>query len=241
MWDTSKDYRLLVANKSVELFTRALDGKTFKGHWQKRKALDEAEAIQRELQSLLYSYIEPQDLIQSPSLDIIEEKIKQIYDYLGGEGWNHKFRNLATKDEREKLDENIAKVKFFLDTFSGLRKRISLGPINDPVIGIDIFVGEIMSVGKHPKADKLMISNVNLGTQAITVITNDLDIKEGNKVGVSMLPPTAFQGITSEGMFIGAGEGILKDVKGELGKMPQGIPLESLNETRNHVENFIKG
>ena len=47
-------------------------------------------------------------------------------------------------------------------------------------------------------------------------------------------------GVTSEGMFLGAGKGVLKDVEGNLGEMPHGIPLESLNETRNLVEAFLK-
>lgn len=58
--------------------------------------------------------------------------------------------------------ENIAKVKFFLDTILGLKNRLALGPINDPIIGIDIKIGEVMSVTKHPNADSLMICNVNL-------------------------------------------------------------------------------
>ncbi len=57
---------------------------------------------------------------------------------------------------------------------------------------------------------------------------------------MALLPPEVFMGITSEGMFLGAGEGILKDVKGDLGKLPHGIPLEALNESRNLVENFLQ-
>jgi len=49
-----------------------------------------------------------------------------------------------------------------------------------------------------------------------------------------------FMGVTSEGMFLGAGDGVLKDVEGNLGDMPHGIPLNSLNETRNLVETFLK-
>jgi len=56
---------------------------------------------------------------------------------------------------------------------------------------------------------------------------------------VAMLPPAVFQGITSEGMFLGADEGILKDVKGELGDLPHGIPLKALNEARNFVDTFL--
>lgn len=241
MWDTSKDYRLLVAEKSIDLFLRAIEGKNFKGHWKKRPAMDTAKEMGRELQALAYSYMEPQDLLISPQIAEIKENTAKVQEFLGGEDWNKKFLDLANRDEKEKLEENIAKVRFFLNTFFGLEKRISLGPISDPIIGIDIIVGEIMSVSKHGKADNLVICNVNVGERAITVVTNDLEVKEGNHVAISMLPPSTFMGITSEGMFLGAGEGVLKDVQGELGQMPHGIPLEALNESRNLVETFLKG
>lgn len=240
MWDTSKDYRLLVAEKSIDLFVRTVDGKNFKGHWRKRQAIDTAKEIGRELQAVAYSYMEPEDLLKSPHIATIKEKTAKIEEFLGGPDWNKKFMDLATKDEKEKTEESITKVKFFLNTFLGLEKRISLGPINDPIIGIDIVVGEIMSAGKHPQADSLMICNVNLGDRAITVVTNDMEVKENNRVAISMLPPSTFMGVSSEGMFLGAGEGILKDVEGELGQMPHGIPLEALNETRNLIESFLK-
>ena len=167
------------------------------------------------------------------------EKTETIVECLGGEGWNKTFLNGAPKEEREKTAENIAKVRFFIDTMLGLKDRLALGPINDPIIGIDIRVGEIMSVTKHPKADSLMICNVNLGKRAITVVTNDLNVKEGNRVGVSLLPPQTFMDTVSEGMFLGMNGGILKEVEGELGQMPKGIPMESLNETRNLVEAYL--
>ena len=54
------------------------------------------------------------------------------------------------------------------------------------------------------------------------------------------MPPTAFMGISSEGIFLGAGEGILKDVEGELGSLPQHIDVAAFNETRNLVDQFLK-
>jgi predicted RNA-binding protein with EMAP domain len=47
-------------------------------------------------------------------------------------------------------------------------------------------------------------------------------------------------GIVSEGMFLGVNGVILKDVNGDLGGMPSGIPMESLNETKNMIEAFLK-
>ena len=46
--------------------------------------------------------------------------------------------------------------------------------------------------------------------------------------------------VPSEGMFLRGNDGIVKGLEGELGEMPHGIPLESLNETRNLVESFLK-
>jgi len=143
----------------------------------------------------------------------------------------------VNKDEKEKLVESIAKMKFALNTIATVDRRLLLGPINDPVIGIDIKTGEIVSIQKF---DNLLVCNVNLGNKAITVVTNDLTVKEGNTVGIAMLPPSVFRGVTSEGMFLGSGDGVLKEVDGNLGEMPHGIPLESLNETRNLVEAFLK-
>ncbi|MCC7559946.1 MAG: tRNA-binding protein [Methanobacterium sp.] len=240
MWDTSNDYRLLVAEKSVELFMRSVEGANLKGKWNKKQALQAARKMTSEIQTLYYSYLEPAAMIETPQISLLEDQGMEIVEALGGESWNRQFMELANREEKPKLEEALAKIKFFLNTISGLSERLSLGEIKDPVMGIDIKKGEILSVSKHPEADQLLVCNVNLHERAITVVTNDLDVKEKNQVAVALLPPEVFMGITSEGMFLGAGEGILKDVKGDLGKLPQGIPLEALNEARNLVENFLQ-
>lgn len=240
MWDTSKDYRILVANEAREMYLNLIQTASFRGNWNKKMAIDTAKTMNSDFQALLYSYLEGDDLPNSPDVASLTEKANKIIEYLGGSEWNKIFLNSTPKEDREKTIENIAKVRFFLDSILGLKDRLALGPINDPIIGIDIKVGEIMSVMKHPKADSLMICNVNLGKRAITVVTNDLNVKEGNSVGVSLLPPQTFMDITSEGMFLGMNGNILKEVDGELGQMPKGIPMESLNETRNLIESFLK-
>ncbi|ANF23157.1 tRNA-binding protein [Thermococcus piezophilus] len=241
MWDTSKDYRLLVAEKSVELFLKTIEGAKFKGKWDKKRAIQLAKEMIPEIQAMRYSYVEPKELIETPQMQALKEKANGIIEALGGDDWHHKFLSLADKSEREKVEEAIAKIRFFLNTILGLEGRLALGKINDPVIAVDIKVGEVMSVGKHPNADRLLVTNVNIGERAITVVTNDLTVKEGNRVAVALLPPANFRGIVSEGMFLGAGEGVLKDVKGEIGGLPKGIPLEAFKETRNLVEVFLKG
>ena len=71
------------------------------------------------------------------------------------------------------------------------------------------------------------------------MLKNDLNVKEENRVGVSLLPPQSFMDTVSEGMFLGMNGSILKEVQGELGQMPNGIPMESLNETKNMITNFL--
>ena len=238
MWDTSKDYRLMVAEKSVDLFLRTIEGANLKGRWNKRKVIQDAKDMVPEIQSLYYSYVEPVDMTQMPQIKSLKEKAKDIIGNLGGESWYRNFLDLVNKDEKSKLEESIAKIRFFLNIILDIDKRLALGPIDDPIVAIDIKVGEVVSVGGHPNADSLLVCNVNI-KRAITVVTNDLEVKEANRVAVAMLPPTGFMGITSEGMFLGAGEGVLKDVQGEIGGMPKGIPLKALNEARNFVESFL--
>jgi hypothetical protein len=239
MWDTSNDYRLKVAEKSVELFIRTVDRANLKGRWNKKQALDAARQMVPEIQSLYYSYLSPAEMAQSEQLNSLETLCQEIVEALGGESWNRQFIQMADRDEREKLEEVLAKIKFFINTITGLRQRVLLGEIKDPVMGIDIKKGEILSVAKHPAAKKLLICNLNLGERAITVVTNDLTLKDGDNVAVAMLPPENFLGITSEGMFLGVGEGVLKEVDGDLGDIPHGMPLEALNEARNLVEAFL--
>ena len=240
MWDTSKDYRLLVAEKSVDFFLRTLDGANLKGRWNKKNVVQNARNMVPEIQSLYYSYVEPADMAQMPQITSIKKKAADIMENLGGNDWYKHFLDLVSKDEKAKLEEAIAKMRFFLNIILNIDKRLALGPIDDPIVAIDIKVGEIVSVAGHPSADSLLVCNVNIKERAITVVTNDISVKESNRVAVAMLPPTSFMGITSEGMFLGAGEGVLKDVQGETGGMPKGIPLEALNEARNFVETFLK-
>ena len=239
MWDTSNDYRLLICEKSVDLFLRTIEGANLKGRWNKRNVRQIAKDMIPEIQSMYYSYVEPADLAKMPQIESLKEKADKIIENLGGEKWYSHFLDMVNKEEKVKLEEAIAKIRFFLDTILNVDKRLALGPIDDPIVAIDIKVGEVVSAGEHPNADSLLVCNVNI-KRVITVVTNDLDVTESNRVAVAMLPPTSFMGITSEGMFLGTGNRVLKDVKGDVGEMPKGIPLEALNTTRNFVETFLK-
>ena len=240
IWDTSNDYRLKVAEKAIEDFIRVVEGSNLRGSWNKKKVRLIAKDMNPDIQTLYYSYISPDQLAKTPQVNNLLKSVDEIIENLGGENYSKKFLSELNREEREKLELPLSKMKFFFNTIRGLPARLMLGEIDDPIIGVDIQVGELVSVSKHPKTDTLMVCNVNLGKRAITVITNDLSVKDNDHVAVSLLPPIAFMGISSEGMFLGAGEGILKDVEGELGSLPQHIDVAALNETRNLVDQYLK-
>ncbi len=179
------------------------------------------------------------EIVNTPQIKSLEDEVQEIINALGGKAWNRQFLELVKRDEKNKLEESIAKIKFFLNTIYGIKRRLSLGEVNDPIIGIDIITGIVSSISKHPKMNKLLICNVNMGDRAITVVTNDLTLREGDHVALALLPPAEFCGIISEGMFLSAGRGVLKDVEGEIGDIPHGIPLKALDDTRNFIESFL--
>lgn len=174
-------------------------------------------------------------------MKVLKEKVFGIIEVFGGEDWYYKFFSLVDKSECEKVEEVVVKVCFFLNMIFGFDRRLVLGKINDFVIVVDIKVGEVMSVVKYLNVDCLLVMNVNIGDRVIIVVINDFIVKEGNCVVVVLLLLVNFCGIVSEGMFFGVGEGVLKDVNGEIGGFLKGILFEVFNEMRNIVEVFLKG
>ncbi|MDD6212297.1 MAG: phenylalanine--tRNA ligase subunit beta, partial [Clostridiales bacterium] len=47
-----------------------------------------------------------------------------------------------------------------------------------------IVIGQIEKIEKHPDADKLIICQVNIGTETIQIVTGAPNVKEGDKVPV---------------------------------------------------------
>lgn len=75
----------------------------------------------------------------------------------------------------------------------------------------NVVVGQILSIEKHPSADKLQVCNVNVGDKELVIVTSATNISAGDKVPVALdgsLLPTGnrintgqLRGVTSYGMF----------------------------------------
>lgn len=89
---------------------------------------------------------------------------------------------------------------------------------------LDLVVGKILEVEKHPDADKLLVLKVDIGSEERTIVSgiNDFYEKEDligkNIIVVKNLKPVKMRGILSEGMLLAAGDKAvllttIKDVK----------------------------
>lgn len=225
--DTQNNINILVAEKSLELLKRTLENTRFEGVWKKKEAIQITESIKSDLMAIKFSYAgkEHIDEIIMP----VKEKIAKLQSLLG-EGWSSNFLSNARRENRLSTKMGVARIIFSMNTLYFLDRRIH----QDNKYGVDTIICKILSVSKA--SESLLICNVDI-KRAITVLTNDMSIKEGDIVSVSILPPKEFHGYVSEGMFCGI-EGILR-IKGEIGNKAE-IPTEGYKETMNMVQDFLK-
>ncbi len=215
--DTANDVRILIAERCVK------DMEKYIGNLRDIKKSGILKELEAKIMEIKYSYAEVSDL--KPMLNEIRKFCVEILNLLGGNEWVKKLKGMKFSSLA------IAHIKFCLNILYNLENRLKLPA--EPEYAVDIRIGEVESVMKHPKADKLRICNVNVG-KVITVVTNIENIKEGEKLSVALLPPTEFFGVVSEGMFLSHQ---LKD--GTPGDMPQ-LNEEERKNARKEVMKYLR-
>ena len=80
MWDTSKDYRLKVAEKSIEDFIRVVKGSNLRGSWNKKKVRLIAKDMNPDIQTLYYSYTSSQELAKTPQVTNLLKSVDGIIE-----------------------------------------------------------------------------------------------------------------------------------------------------------------
>ncbi|MCC7573140.1 MAG: tRNA-binding protein [Candidatus Methanofastidiosum sp.] len=225
--DTQNNINILVAEQALELLKKTLESTRFEGVWKKKDALQITDSMKSDIMAVKFSYAEKEDI--SEITKPIREKISKLQSALG-EGWSSNFLSNSRKENKTSTKMGIAKIIFSMNTLYFVDKRIKL----DNKYGVDTLVGKILSVSKV--SDSLLICNVDI-KRAITVLTNDMSIKDGDIVAVSILPPREFYGQISEGMFCGI-HGVLR-IEGEIGNRAE-IPIDGYKETMNMVQDFLK-
>ena len=215
--DTANNSKILMAEKCAKNMEKYL------GNMREIKRDNVIKEIDAKVMELKYSYGELDDL--KPYLNEMKKLCEKIVSVLGGDKWVQRLREVKLSNL------TIAHVKFCLNILYNLESRLRLP--DDPAYSVDIRIGEIESVMKHPNADKLRICNVNVG-RVITVVTNIENVKEGEKLAVALLPPAEFFGVVSEGMFVSHS---IKE--GKPGELPE-LSEEEINNIRKEVLGYLR-
>ncbi len=221
--DTASDTRILMAERCVKDMRNMLS--SMKG--VPKDAPKIVGSMEAKLMEIKYSYAEVDEM--KGMLEELNSLLMHLYQILGGEEWARKLRSVGVDEER------IARIKFCMNIIYNLGPRLKLP--GDAAYAVDVRIGEVESVIKHPNADKLKVCNVNVG-KMITVVTNDMSVKAGDRIAVALLPPAELRGVVSEGMFVGAGEGVSRK-EGEIGSIPE-LSEEEKNSIRKEVFRYIR-
>lgn len=80
----------------------------------------------------------------------------------------------------------------------------------------NVVVGKILSVEKHPDADKLLVTKVDVGTEVLQIVTGAHNIKEGDYVPIALhgaslpggikIKTGKLRGVESQGMMCSINE-----------------------------------
>ncbi len=94
-----------------------------------------------------------------------------------------------------------------------LREKFAGKQEKDPFANLDLVVGEIVAAQKHPQADKLLIEEVDIGTERRMIISGIAqhykpeDVVGKKVIVVKNLKPATIRGHVSKGMLLAASKG----------------------------------
>lgn len=187
--DTSKDPRLLVAQRACALLKKTLHQKLGVRLSVGRERLDEwAATVESAVMTLTYSYLEPDALASSDPMKEIVEAARSFESALE-----------PVLKGPEAPPQHRAMVKWCLRTLTGLPARLS-NPGTTLASGVDLVAVDVKNVAK---TGKLWLTRVGDGRNEYPVVTNMPTIAAGNVHAVAFLPPAEVGGTVSEAMFLG--------------------------------------
>lgn len=154
---------------------------------------------------------------RSGYVERLESLLKEMkYSYLESEGIQQRYIkpmvDLLQKILAEPLSEKQRRfIAYIKEEVEDLPRKLKLNPTEPFQVFRYRFV-KIVSVSKHPTLP-LKITKVrdSFGVER-TVVTNVLDVKEGEDALIVILPPREFDGVWSEAMFVQFGVSKPEDV-----------------------------
>ncbi|RLF66667.1 MAG: tRNA-binding protein, partial [Thermoplasmata archaeon] len=157
MFDTANDFRIISAEKAIELLRKIFTSGKYIQRQERIKAMEALERAQKAIMTIKYSYMNKKDLVKSEYIKELKECAKQILSALGGESWAENLLERAQKGDHETVREMIARIRFCLNILYNLDWRLLAGKDGEIAHAVDIRVGKVLSTSKHPNADNLLV------------------------------------------------------------------------------------
>ncbi len=225
--DTANDPRLLVVERALEDLDETLQHGHIKAPIPQDEVRDAVNAAQSALQTLKYAYADPEHLVEMDAFSDLQTSMTEAETLLGGSSFH------------EEIDEKplaVAQARWAIDLVTTLEERLFL-PGEGLQLGVIVEKGRVLSTRDHPDADELLVTRVAAG-RGLTVVTNDQTVKKEDEVGVALLPPTDLRGVVSEGMFLGADQGVLRGVEAGPDGRPE-VEGAAYHETQNMLTAYL--
>jgi len=189
-YDTSKDPRIQVCQHASELLKKSLQMKLGVQLSVSRDFLERlSQSIDSSIMTLMYMYQEPRELASSDQMKELVNAGKSLEDGIGPV--------LESPDANPLVR---ARLRWVLRTLIELPVRMET-PGKTLASGVDILALQIRSVVAK---DPYWITRVTDGKADVTVVTNIPNLKAGNVLAASFLPPREVGGTVSEAMFLGS-------------------------------------
>lgn len=194
-------------------------------------ALSKDEANKDQLNHVLYNLCESIRLISTFISSLLPETARKIFDQLGIAGredlydWAsadtfglipegtkvHKgevlFPRLDVEEEIKSLEEMFAEKIVDQEVKLDHKEEITI----DDFDKVELRVGKVVKCEKHPKADKLLVSQIKIGSEMRQIVSGIAQwYKPEDMVGKSIvvvcnLKPVKLRGVESQGMILAAG------------------------------------
>ena len=194
-------------------------------------ALSKDEANKDQLNHVLYNLCESIRLISTFISSLLPETARKIFDQLGIAGredlydWAsadtfglipegtkvHKgevlFPRLDVEEEIKSLEEMFAEKIVDQEVKLDHKEEITI----DDFDKVELRVGKVVKCEKHPKADKLLVSQIKIGSEMRQIVSGIAQwYKPEDMVGKSVvvvcnLKPVKLRGVESQGMILAAG------------------------------------
>lgn len=210
--DTRNDFRILVAEDAIDRLEKSVRGKRIPYPFDKHRALSLLRKIRANVMKIKFSLMPSEMLIYQDFVIAVNRDAVEL------------AKIILPREKPANIQHSqallLAELRYALRILIGLPARLALGDENRPEYAIDIEAVKLLSVHKHPNADRLYIARGKGRYTVYTIVTNIPDVRVGEIRAVAILPPAGIRGEISEAMIC---SGPLEGV--EVGKRP---PLDMI-------------